>query len=206
MALMDRFRARIVKQQVASPEEKKKQQRAILVPNIVSLLFDIAMVVIGYQNNGLCENDAPLYLLIGGGLNFGMTLLKIVAVLTPSDCDDKFANGVTPFASLFSFGVMIWGSFVVFGAYSSWSYEEKDQDNKDLSYCPYTPFMFAFVILILEWVLKPFLACCECCLACSSCCTFMSPPVDSATEYTAAATTDSPETATSIIKQQSEKC
>ena len=206
MALMDRFRARIAKHQVASSEEKKKQRRPLIIPNVFSLLLNIAMVIIGYQNNGLCENDAPLYLLIGGGLGFGMTLLKIVAILTPSDCDDKFVNGIMPAANLINLGLMGWGSVEVFGAYSSWSYEEKDKDNKDLSYCPYTPFMFAFVLLILSWVLMPFFACCELCLAVLHCCNFMSPPADSATEYTAAATSDSPETATSIIKQQSEKC
>ena len=206
MALMDRFRARIAQQQVASSEVKKKQKQAMLGPNIISLVVYIPMVIIGYKNNGLCDMDAPLYLLIEGGIGLALTLLKIVSILTPSDCDDKFSNCMMPVASLFGFGVMIWGSIVVFGAYSSWTDDEKDKDNKDFSYCPYTPFMLAFVILILEWVLKPFLACCEICLACLSCCTFMSPPADSSTEYTVAATSDSPAMATSIIKQQSEKC
>ena len=206
MPLMDTFRSRIVKQQVASSEEKKKQQRAMLVPHTILSCFHIAMVIVGYQNYGVCENDAPLYLLIGGGLNIGMTLLKWLAVLTPSDCDDKFVNGLIPVATLFSFCVMIWGSIAVFGPYSSWSYDPKDKDKEDSSYCPYIPFMFAFVILLLEWVLRPILVCCECCLLCLTCCTFMSPPTESVTEYTAAATSDSPETATSIIKQQSEKC
>ena len=206
MAIMDTFRARIVKQQVATPEEKKKRQRAMLFPHFVSMLLYIPMVVVGAQNNGLCEMNAPLYLLIGGGIGLGMTLLKILAILTPSDCDDKFANGLMPVAGLFSFGVTIWGSIVVFGAYSSWSYKIKDKNNNedDFSYCPYTPFMLAFVLLILEWVLKPFILCCECFLACLTLCTKV--PADSETGYTAAATSDSGEKPTSIIKQQSEKC
>ena len=206
MAIMDRFRARIVKQQVSSPEEKKKQQRAMIIPNIVSLLLYLPMVVVGYQNNGVCEMDAPLYLLIGGGVGLGMTLFKIVAILTPSDCDDKIVNGLMPVAGIFSIGVTIWGSIVVFGAYSSWSYDKKDmgKKNDEHEYCPYTPFMMAFVLLILEWVLKPFLLCCECLLACLSCC--KASPADSATEYTATATSDAEEKATPIIKQQDEKC
>ena len=35
------------------------------------------------------------------------------------------------------------------GAYSNWEYNDKSSEN----FCEYTPFMFAFVILILEWVL-----------------------------------------------------
>ena len=35
------------------------------------------------------------------------------------------------------------------GAYSNWEYNDKSPEN----FCEYTPFMFAFVILILFWVL-----------------------------------------------------
>ena len=205
MAIMDRFRAKVEKQQVASPEEKKRQQRALLVPNVVSILLFLPMVVVGYQNEGKCDMNAPLYLLIGGGLGLGMTLLKIIAILTPSDCDDKFVNGLMPLAGLFSIGVTIWGSIVVFGAYSSWTYTAENQDNKDdeLLYCPYTPFMLAFVLLIVEWVLKPFLLCCECLMACLSCCTGSA--AKSTTEYEATATLESGEKPSPIIKQHTEK-
>ena len=205
MAIMDRFRAKVEKQQVASPEEKKRQQRALLVPNVVSILLFLPMVVVGYQNEGKCDMNAPLYLLIGGGLGLGMTLLKIIAILTPSDCDDKFVNGLMPFAGLFSIGVTIWGSIVVFGAYSSWTYAAENKDNKDdeLLYCPYTPFMLAFVLLIVEWVLKPFLLCCECLMACLSCCTGNA--AKSTTEYEATATLESGEKPSPIIKQHTEK-
>ena len=201
MAITDAFRERLVKHQVSSKEEKKKQRRSLLIPNaIVLLVLYLPMVVIGYRNNGLCENDAPLYLLIGGGTGLVMTLLKIVAILTPSDCDDKFVNGLMPVAIIFDFGVMIWGSIVVFGAYSSWSYDENDKDKTDdeHSYCPYTPFMTAFVLLILEWVLKPCLALCECFFTIIGCCVKGS-AADSATEYAAAETSEAPEKG--IIKQ-----
>ena len=203
---MDRFRTKIVKQQTASAEEKKKRQHAMLTPNIISLILYIPMVVIGYQNLDACEMNAPLYLLIGGGIGLGMTLLKIIALLTPSDCDDKFINVLGPLASLFSFGVTIWGSFVVFGAYSRWSYNIKDANNNEdeFEYCPYTPFMMAFVLLILEWVLKPFMLVCECVMACLSCC--KPSPAASTSEYTAAATSENDEKGKNIIKQQNEKC
>ena len=202
MTITDTFRAKLVKHQVSSKEEKKQQRKGLLIPNVVSLVLYLPMVIIGYQNNGLCEMDAPLYLLIGGGIGLVMTLMKIIAILTPSDCDDKFVNGLMPVAIVFDFGVMIWGSIVVFGAYSSWSYDEKDINNNDddLSYCPYTPFMLAFVILILEWVLKPCLACCECFISIIGCC-FKGGAADSATEYAAAETSDAAEKGATIIKQ-----
>lgn len=37
-------------------------------------------------------------------------------------------------------------------AYSNWEYE--DMQRRD--YCPYTPFMFAFVTLIILWIWCPF--------------------------------------------------
>ena len=57
------------------------------------------------------------------------------------------------------------------------------------TYCPYTPFMFAFVILILQWVLYPAIFCCECMLICtvSACCAGAT-AVSAA--YSAAATSD----------------
>ena len=42
------------------------------------------------------------------------------------------------------FGLLIWGSVVVFGAWATWDYDERK--------CPYSPMMFAFVLLILKWV------------------------------------------------------
>ena len=49
---------------------------------------------------------------------------------------------------LAQFGVQIWASVVVFGAYSTWEYDDKSSEN----FCEYTPYMFAFVILIIKWV------------------------------------------------------
>ncbi len=42
------------------------------------------------------------------------------------------------------------------GAYSTWDYRDPESE----FYCDYTPYMFAFVVLILDWVLFPFMICC----------------------------------------------
>ena len=208
---MDRFRAEVVRQQTASPEEKTKQKRAMLVPHCFRLMLYIPMVVIGCQHNGECDMPAPLYLLVGGGAGFAITLLKIIAILTPSDCDDKIANALSPVASIFSFVVTIWGSIVVFSSYSSWTYKKPGDDqipDENLLYCPYTPFMFAFVLLILEWVLAPAVFFCECLLTCLTCCgNILTAKAEAAktAEYTAAATTDAEEKAGNIIKQQDDE-
>jgi len=204
MAITDIFQERLVKHQVSSKEEQRKQRKSLLIPNVIVLvLLYLPMVIIGYRNNGLCENDAPLYLLIGGGTGLLMTVLKIIAILTPCDCDDKFVNGLMPVAIIFDFGVMIWGSIVVFGAYASWSYDENDKDKNDdeNSYCPYAPFMTAFILLILEWVLKPCLALCECFFTIIGCCV-KGDAENSATGYSAAQTADSSEKGAGIVKQR----
>ena len=53
--------------------------------------------------------------------------------------------------------ILIWviqGAVVVFGAWSSWTYDyneySEDMDNKN--YCAYNPMMAAFLILLFEWV------------------------------------------------------
>ena len=37
------------------------------------------------------------------------------------------------------------------GKYGDWKYDEENSED----YCAYTPFMFSFVVLILQWILKP---------------------------------------------------
>ena len=46
--------------------------------------------------------------------------------------------------------VTVCGSIVVFSAYTYWSYAKEDAGEPQ--YCPYTPMVFAFVILIIQWV------------------------------------------------------
>merc|ERR1711890_162691 len=64
--------------------------------------------------------------------------------------------------------ILSWGSVVVFGAYAGW---KDDGDVLDPLYCHKTPFMTAFVILILQWVMLPFLIVCSCLtVLCAYCC------------------------------------
>ena len=53
------------------------------------------------------------------------------------------------------------------GNYGDWEYDEtmKGDDN----YCGYTPFLFAFVMLILHWLVLPFIICCACMMCCAGC-------------------------------------
>ena len=53
-------------------------------------------------------------------------------------------------------------SFSISGAYSTWEYEDKESHY----YCAYTPYMLAFVLLIIQWCILPFIFCCTCCFCC----------------------------------------
>ena len=75
-----------------------------------------------YNDEKDCKNQAPLFLLIGGGITVGMTTLKLIAFLTPCEFDDKVANFLSPLANLANFCVLIWGSVVVFGKNLLWWY------------------------------------------------------------------------------------
>ena len=50
------------------------------------------------------------------------------------------------------------------GQYSQWTYADNEKSSD--YYCEYTPFMFAFVILILDWVLIPLSAILACTCLC----------------------------------------
>merc|ERR1712059_159405 len=53
---------------------------------------------------------------------------------------------------------IIWGSVVVFGAYAGW---KQSVDKNDPNFCNYTPFVTAFTILIISWLILPFLFICN---------------------------------------------
>ena len=61
----------------------------------------------------------------------------------------------------------------------------------DTHYCPYTPYMFAFVLLILNWIFIPIVLCCSCMvmwtLMCALCC---GASAGASAVYSATATSD----------------
>ena len=57
------------------------------------------------------------------------------------------------------------------GNYGEWVYDESK--NGDDEYCGYTPFLFAFVMLILYWIAFPIILCCCCMVACAGCAGFL---------------------------------
>merc|ERR1719175_397883 len=118
---------------------------------------------ISYQDD--CENGATDYLVTGGAI---ILLLAI--------CDDLISKSescvirtllcILGFLPLVSLVVIIWGAFVIFPAYSTWTFADEDSGVPD--YCAKPPFLCAFVLLILDSVAILFLIVCLCCLCCSS--------------------------------------
>ena len=125
---------------------------SLICNGIIKLALSIAMIVIGDQYNTLdaCSIQISQVLEVMGGLMLFNAILFIILGLAfcteTIDCGAICAIVVTWLAQ---FGVQIWASVVVFGAYKTWEYEDNSSEN----FCEYTPYMFAFVILIIKWVL-----------------------------------------------------
>merc|ERR1711879_234271 len=100
--------------------------------------------------------------------------------MTPAEWDDKLTKSLTQLVVLGQFGMFGWGTIGVFGHYASWTDEVvtnvlvAGEDGEKLYYCHNTPYMFAFVLLIIKWVMLPFIialcCCCACLTACCACC------------------------------------
>ena len=45
--------------------------------------------------------------------------------------------------------VLVNNDLSILGSYAEWTHEDSDKEN----YCPYLPFMFSFVLLIVKWSL-----------------------------------------------------
>ena len=59
----------------------------------------------------------------------------------------SFSNGLM---ILINLAMFIWGSVVVFSALTKWTNKEKDRDSE--FFCESTPFMTAFVLVLVKWV------------------------------------------------------
>ena len=127
---------------------------------IIQLPLSIAMIVIGVQYNTLetCSiEEMSTVLKVMGGLLLFVAILNIMQGLGLLFCASEKWFTICVIASspivfvtcIAQFGVQIWASVVVFGAYSTWEYNDKSSE----FFCEYVPFMFAFSTLIINWLL-----------------------------------------------------
>ena len=65
---------------------------------------------------------ATTFLILGGGIVCATTVLKLIAILTPCEYDDKIMDILSPIADFTHFCIIIWGSVVVFGKFCSFHY------------------------------------------------------------------------------------
>ena len=136
--------------------------------SIFAYLCAAINIYIGRKYMDDCNLDVPTYLMVAGGISFVFQTLWVIAMCTPCDCDEKIMSAITPLVGLAQVGIIIWGSILVFGAYSTWVYDENSKTLESPNYCGYSPFMYSFVMLIVSWCLIPFVVCCACFTACVS--------------------------------------
>ena len=117
---------------------------SLMCNGICLLPLSIAMIVIGDQYNTLdsCSIQISQVLEVVGGINLFIAIFYIMVGLAFDKTVEFPISVVTCLARL---GVKIWAYVVVFGAYSTWEYDDKSSEN----YCNYHAFMFKFVTLIL---------------------------------------------------------
>jgi len=133
-----------------------------------------------------CPNGAAYYLYVAGIVLLVTNLIHIMSRVSQhlAERDGKISCGEACGLGILKFGsgvmaiadivILIWGSVVVFGAWATWTddYDEYVADPENLNYCAYEPMMYAFVILIIKWVLIPVLMVliCFCGCLCGCCC------------------------------------
>jgi hypothetical protein len=98
-----------------------------------------------------------LSLLLLGGLTMGLAIGGVLYLLFTCGCIFLVGPGCGIwFAAvgyigiiLTHFGGLIWATVKVFSSYNEWTYENKTSE----TYCEYTPFVFAMIVLIVNWIL-----------------------------------------------------
>jgi len=148
---------------------------------ILSIIFGAVMVWQGTKYMDDCPNGAADFLYVGGIVVLLVNGLAVLAdfasYMAMRDgrisgkeqcclCLIAMLRGLMAAVNLI---ITIWGSVVVFGAYRFWSYDEADAGKAH--YCPYSPMIIAFVILIINWIMIPLMLACAClaglCAACT---------------------------------------
>jgi len=168
-------------------EKQKQGSRISGVGSLVSLGVSIAMLCVGIAYDatdeaGLtyCDTGAATYLYYGGILGVIMHGLAIIVALATccAQADGEISGGEACGLGCLGFiygcgsfctGIgelilLIWGSVVVLGSYATWTDERPVA--AEMIYCEYTPMMFAFVLIVLKWVLIPLMCVCGCLAAC----------------------------------------
>jgi len=165
-----------------SEEFKENTAKSETGFSLANLVIGIVMTVIGYQNlpaeergvelDGLsepeknpCPNGAAYWLYVAGicllvsnSINTWAKMYKKCAERDGKiDCGEKVGMAVNKMSSgimtIVDFVMLIWGSVVVFGAWSTWTDDyDRFQTEEGLNYCMNTPMMTAFVLLLLKWV------------------------------------------------------
>jgi len=175
--------------------------------SLANLIIGIVMVAIGYQNlpqemtgtpavaedaeQDPCPNGAAYWLYVAGicllvsnSINTWAKIYKKCAERDGKiDCGEKVGMGINKMSSgvmtIIDFVMLIWGSVVVFGAWATWTddLEKYNADKDGLNYCVYNPMMFAFVILLIKWIMIPLAIALTCCCVCcgAMCCACFKP-------------------------------
>jgi len=131
-----------------------------VVAGCCMFVFAIVNVAIGATFQNDCSFAVPTYLMAGGGITLALFGACMIAHLTPCECDNKIITFLSPFVALAQFCILMWGTILVFGWYSTWVYEPQYVGTPE--YCGYTPYMYSFVMLIIGWCTLPFLIFCCC--------------------------------------------
>jgi len=148
-------------------QERSKRFLSVLVdlaPAPFLLIPAAVMVGIGYNYQNTCPIGVSSYLYYAGIILLTLHVVRILVLsiihginaLTDGDWKKqlKWARIVAIIVHLLAdLIVVIWGSFLVFGAFYTWSYNEDDIGKTN--YCSYTPFMTAYVTLIIIWIFLP---------------------------------------------------
>ncbi len=95
--------------------------------------------------------------------------LLVMAIITLGVWYCKLTKSLTPLIGLVQLFIILWGMIVESGYYAWWTYDIAGDVNRNSTpdildsgddkkyYCHYTPYIIAFVLLIIKTILVPFI-------------------------------------------------
>lgn len=146
-------------------EAHKSKEMSARSFSLISLVCAMAMVIVGdmYWSEESCRFGATSYLYYGGVFSLTINLLGLATCLAKwwalkdgkislSERRVLWLLGVTSsIVIICDVIVVIWGSIVVFTNYASWTYTDPGSS----TFCHKTPMLFAFILLLIKWLLIP---------------------------------------------------
>lgn len=143
---------------MAKKDDEDKRMWSTICSSLILVVFSITYLALGVQILGTCKATlVPTYMIGFGATNLIILIIAWIVICCNKGLTENGLTGIQTVVGLANFIWLIVGSCAVFN--------DKITDTDGEYYCDYSPYMFAYVMIILGWIgwcIGVVAKCCQC--------------------------------------------